>query len=289
MKKIFTIILLFGFIGAIGQTYKPEKNKIEWRNNTRFKVSPFAVPAVADSGLVTKIQIDSIKTDTVSIRQYISGSAGSLAKFQAGDTTLRAGLVGVDYLSGNKSMLRTIRRLGGAIVTWGFSSDAAWVSTHTPTDASLYGYLLEPIEKDSTITGVYYTLQQSGVFTGVDTCSIAIYELDNVTLTKVAEGTPAAAMFKVTANTKASKAFASTYTMKANKLYYVCWLYNNSAQTTAPIFYSKNASGGAINKFLTNGTTKLGFVITSQASLPATITLTDGQTAITSVPAIWIY
>lgn len=230
------------------------------------------------------------KPGKVNIGTIIDVTAGGMVKAKT-DSTLEAATVGVDYISGNESQLRTIRRLGGSIVTWGLRSDMGWPSTHTLVDNTIIGVVLKPVEKDTTITGAFYTLNTSGVFTGVDTCSIAVYELgtDNVTITKVAEVTPAASIFKATANTKQQKAFTSTYTISANKLYYLCWLYNNSAEGTAPKLYAASNNGGNINKFLTGGVTKIGFNIPGSNNLPSSITLTDAQATYSVTPAIWIY
>jgi hypothetical protein len=92
------------------------------------------------------------------------------------------------------------------------------------------------VPKDTTVTGIRFVQAVAGNYTPDNTNGIALYSFSGTTYTKVVETTNDTAdpnIFEATANTVVTKAF-STPTHIAKGFYAVSFLYNSSAQTTAP-------------------------------------------------------
>lgn len=132
------------------------------------------------------------------------------------------------------------------------------------------------VPNDTVLTGVGYYQTVAGNFTGDNTNSIALYSYSAGTLTKVAETANDENIFKGTSNTWRKVNFASTYTA-AKGIYYVSFLYNNSAQTTSPAVgqasFSNSGAAGAGSLFTNSA--RLSAVLTGQTSQPATLTMSS--------------
>lgn len=97
-----------------------------------------------------------------------------------------------------------------------------------------------------TITGLVVFMAVAGNFTGDQENSFGLYTSDGTTLSRVAISSNDANIWKSTANTQTAFAFTSPYT-SAGGTFWIGYLYNNSAQTTAPQLYyvNPNTSLGA--------------------------------------------
>jgi hypothetical protein len=134
-----------------------------------------------------------------------------------------------------------------------------------------------------TFTGVKFYQSIQGVYTGNNYNGLGLYSYSAGTLTLVASTPNDSEIWKATANTAASKAFSSAYAAQPG-LYFVCFLYSSSAQTTAPNVGAGPAAinNGAITIDFTNSA-RLSFGQTSQTSLPSS-QLIPGNSSV-STPA----
>lgn len=123
-----------------------------------------------------------------------------------------------------------------------------------------------------TITGVGFFQGAQGNFTGDQTNSIALYRYSGGTLTKVAESANNANIYKGTSNTWQRVAFSATYSATAG-IYYIGFLYNQSAQTTAPTLGSANFSNSGVSGAgtLFSNSARTAAILSSQTSHPSTV------------------
>jgi len=157
------------------------------------------------------------------------------------------------------------------------------------TDGTRY-YQRIYVDKETTLTGVAYTLNTQGAFTGDNVNGIALYSGTGATMTRVAITANDANIWKTNANTAATIAFTSPY-VAAKGVYTLVLLYNTSTATTTPVIYSGGAwSANVLDMFgFTSGSGK--FIYGTQAGqtdLPATIT-SSGVTPTGAPLTIFVY
>jgi hypothetical protein len=140
-------------------------------------------------------------------------------------------------------------------------------------DAAIRGDLIY-IEKNATINGVWFYLQTSGVFTGDQVNSIALYSISGGTATKIAETANDPTIWTGTANAWKNVAFATPVAVTKGD-YYVTFLYNNSAQTTAPGLGGGPALFNAAVGSLFPNSVRTSFTLAAQTTQPSTITLSS--------------
>lgn len=128
------------------------------------------------------------------------------------------------------------------------------------------------VQEASTLTGVGWFQTVAGNFTGDNSNGIALYSYSGGTLTKVAETANDANLLKGTSNTWQKAAFTSPYSAAAG-VYYVAFLYNSSAQTTAPAVGTANYSnsGASGQGTLFTNSARVAGILNSQTSFPSTV------------------
>ena len=146
------------------------------------------------------------------------------------------------------------------------------IITHLALGAGTVAYQAVWLPQAAIITGVKWYQGTSGVYTASTYNGIGLYSYTGGVMTLVASSTDDGLIWKATGGTIASKAFSSTYSASAG-LYFVVFLYANSAQTTAPTI----GRGAAITNTpisagdFTNSAKYQGFV--AGTTLPSTITM----------------
>lgn len=132
------------------------------------------------------------------------------------------------------------------------------------------------LQNAATITGVKFYVRTLGVYTGDNNNRVGLYSYNNTNgnLTLVASSANSATLWTSAANAIQTVPFSSTYAAAAG-IYFVAYIYNQSAQTTAPGL----ASGVALNN-LAMSSTAMGF--TNSAKLHGTSTGTDLPASILS-------
>lgn len=134
---------------------------------------------------------------------------------------------------------------------------------------TLYGAIWVPYPM--TVTGFKFYLGTTGNFTGDNTNGLALFSYSAGVLTKVASSANDANIWKGSAGSVQTVAFAGGSIAISAGIYYVCFLYNNSAQTTAPtigVGQPLGASGMAAGDFTNSA--KIVCNQASQTDFPAT-------------------
>jgi hypothetical protein len=125
------------------------------------------------------------------------------------------------------------------------------------------------ISEATTITGVKWVQGTAGNYTADNYNGVGLYSYSGGTLTLVASSSDDGNIWKQTSGSMGAKAFSSTYNASPG-LYYIAFLYNNSAQTTAPVVRGGvTTTTPAVTADFTNSA-KLFGLLGSQNSLPGT-------------------
>lgn len=156
-------------------------------------------------------------------------------------------------------------------VGWGIKylpfADFAIGSGNTLVDARQY-LTAYRVTDTTLLTGVKFAVSGQGVYTGDAVNSMSLYKYNGTSWDKVAETTNDLNLWTPVSGTLTTKAFSATYVASPG-WYYVAILYNNSAQTTAPILYAMELYA---TWFVDMGSIKLSGYIAAQASHATNIT-----------------
>lgn len=125
------------------------------------------------------------------------------------------------------------------------------------------------ITEQTTITGVTWWQSVAGDYTADNYNGVALYSYSAGTITLVASSTNDGNIWKQTVATFGSKNFSSTYAA-APGIYFVGYLYNTSAQTTAPSIgaYTTLVNAGIPSGGLTNSA-KITSQLATQTAFPS--------------------
>lgn len=124
-----------------------------------------------------------------------------------------------------------------------------------------------------TITGIAWEQVVAGSYTADAYNGVGLYTYLAGTLTLVASSTNDGNIWKGTASTWNKKSFSSPY-IASGGLYFIAFLYNNSAQTTAPTTKVYPTNPLTVTYDFTNSA-KLCGTLLAQASLPASIPMSS--------------
>lgn len=152
-------------------------------------------------------------------------------------------------------------------------------STQTLSDGRTH-YVAVYLSTPQTITGIKLYQATAGDYTADNYNGVGLYSVSGGTLTLRASSSDDGNIWKATANTIITKAFATPYAAPAG-LYYIAILYNQSAQTTAPIIRGA-ASNTNVLAFDFANTLFISGTISSQNAL-ATPTIESSTIAAYSV------
>lgn len=165
---------------------------------------------------------------------------------------------------------QAIEAMGSVIKgqTVGVNFDQMSGVSFSAVDGTIYWQALW-LPSPETLTGVKYWLGTQGNFTADNFNGFALYTYSGGTLTQVATSANDENYWKGTGGTYQTVPFTGTYSASAG-LYFVAFLYNSSAQVTAPTFGIGQSvqSGGMQSGDLTNNA-KLMSTSTGQTSLAA--------------------
>lgn len=129
-------------------------------------------------------------------------------------------------------------------------------------------YVAIYLDKPATLTGVKWHCFQQGVYTADQNNYLALYSYSGGTLTQVAISTNDGNIWKATASTIVATPFSSPY-VAASGLYYIGFLYNSSAQTTAPALGTLSSMvTGFTSIDFTNSAMLVG-IVAAQNTLPS--------------------
>jgi len=186
--------------------------------------------------------------------------------------------------SGGNAFLVELDALGMDVVALPIGASAPMTMNKTLIDGTAYWqsfYLPEAV----TMTGVKWLHRTAGVYTPDEFNGFALYTVSGTTYTKVRESSNTGTFWSAAGYALGTAAFTSTYSAAAG-IYMVAFVYNSSAQTTAPSIYCWNGSNG-ISQVMTGGH-KITGDVTGQTTLPTTETAAD-IAAGDVVFGIWLY
>jgi hypothetical protein len=182
-------------------------------------------------------------------------------------------------LNYKNQILRALQFLGSPIKgqTVGFSPMLTAGSSGSMSAASYYGVMIE-VPEEQTLTGVMYMLGVLGVYTANNENNIGLYTFDAGTLTKVAATANNPNLYAVTSPGAVSyqEPFVTPYLAKAG-FYFLVFLYNSSAQTTAPALINYNWGSVGEKGGIKTTTGRIAFksLTAGKTTLPASIAYAD--------------
>jgi hypothetical protein len=183
----------------------------------------------------------------------------------------------VEQLDYYQDEVRALRALGAAYLYRTVS--ATWQASTTAqslVDNSVRLAALTEVFRDTTITGISYNLVTAGVFTADQTNGVALYSLNTSTGVLTLLGQSAADangdLWKTTTGFR-DVALSSPVAVTEGTVLYIAFLYNNSAQTTAPqLVGPAGSSNRSFTLSLPNSIKTFAHVPASN-SFPASITM----------------
>lgn len=166
--------------------------------------------------------------------------------------------------------------LGSPIITETVAQKLEYANVATNLVDNQVKYTAVFLPKAATLTGVKFYVRTVGSYTADNNNRIGLYTYNNTNgnLTLVASSANSGSLWTSAANAIQSVPFSSTYDAVAG-IYFVAYLYNQSAQVTAPAL----GSGVALNNLAMAGTA-MGF--TNSAKLHGTSTGNDLPSSILS-------
>ena len=179
-----------------------------------------------------------------------------------------------------------LRAFGGKIIAAPIFCDMDASTTTALQDSDMFVVAIY-LPKDTTLTGVRFSLGTQGDYTADGNNRIGLYKVSGTTATLVASTTNDPDTWKGAQYAWTDHAFSSPYEATKGG-YYIGCLYNYSAQTAAPAIYS----GEPItlmnqSSFMGNSVRLRGF-ITDKSDLPSSFSMT-GFSSNTSSPMIILY
>lgn len=206
--------------------------------------------------------VPSLKTQTANT-VFAGPTTGSAAT-----PTFRT-LTSADLPLVNTSLL-TMQALGSNVKGQSESTTEAEITVaNALVDGAIY-FVAVYLPSAATLTGVKFYQSVQGSYTADNNNYIGLYTYSAGTLTQVAVSTNNGNLWKGSAATVIAEPFSSTYAAAAG-LYFVGFIYNSSAQTTAPTIGCKtNALNNAVSASDFSNSAKLVGNVVSQTSLPST-------------------
>lgn len=161
---------------------------------------------------------------------------------------------------------------GSAIIAQSFGISSADCSSFAgfldSTGFLVMVHVLNPV----TSKGVMFVQTQQGSYTADNYNGIGLYSFNSPTLTLVASSTNDGTLWKQVSPSVKKQPFSSTIALQAG-LYWICALYNSSAQTIQPqIAGAPAVSAGILRSVDFAGASTYAFT-SSIAALPSTIHL----------------
>lgn len=138
-----------------------------------------------------------------------------------------------------------------------------------------------------TITGIKFIQRTQGGYTAADSNCVALYSVSGTTYTRVAMSANNGDLWKGSGYSLQTVAFTSAYSATAGN-YFVCMVYNQSAETTAPSIYCWNSSVGVSQLLTGTNAHRISGTVTSEGGPPLTEVAGD-ITAADVIYGIWFY
>lgn len=243
------------------------------------------VVGVRKTGAVTET-IDGIKTFSsdplIPDEAYTSSWNGVL------EPTTKNAVFDIVEATNFNSNIAIYSALGSSIKAVTFGTIGYPVLSNTLTDGQAR-YVAVYVSKPMTVTGVTWWQTVQGSYVADQNNYIGLYSYSGGTMTQVAISANDGNLWKGGSNTWQTTAFSSPYSLTTPGIYFVGFVYNTSAPTTAPTI-------GGSNNLLSTTMASIGFSdsakfsgsVSAQNTLPATQAM-SGVTGIVGVPFFGLY
>jgi hypothetical protein len=234
------------------------------------------LPSTTSVGTVSSTEIGYVDGVTSAIQTQIDSKAA------AATTITIQGAGAAEDLSASRTFypkfggIQAMQALGSVIKATTLGTDV--VTNITTSTAMVDGTRLFNavwLQTSETITGVKFYQGTQGNFTGDNFNGIGLFSYSGGTLTQVAVTANDANIWKGTSGTWQTVAFTTPVALSPG-IYYYCFMYNNSAETTAPtigVAQPVGASGVAVGDFTNSA--KLTANQTTQTTMPSSIAMTS--------------
>lgn len=186
--------------------------------------------------------------------------------------------------------IQVIRALGSGLKAQTFGLNLALANTaFTAADGTLR-FTAVYLPKAEILTGISIVIRIQGNFTADANNKLGLYSYNAGTLTKVAESAnDPNTIWKSAANAFVKVPFAGGTYVAAPGVYFVAMLYNNSAQTTAPVIAGGVNMNNAIQATLDfTSSAKISSTLAAQTDLPSAQAM-SGVTASANIGWFGLY
>lgn len=180
-------------------------------------------------------------------------------------------------------LVHGLRAMGNDIIALPLAHSVLNSTTITLSDRNTF-FVAFYLPEQTVLTGVAFIVSRTGDFTAADFNGVALYTVNENTATVAALSANDGDIWRQAQYTRVSVQFTSPYTAAAG-IYYVGIMYNQSAETTAPMIYASADIGTAhysmdrLNRRLCAMSNRTAFANESISELGYT----------TDVPDIWLY
>lgn len=243
---------------------------------TMFTNSTFTGTLAVPNSVITNNNlagsINYSKMDNATVPTWNQNTSGSAATLTTPKNINGSAFNGSADIQTDNDILAYLA-LGSPVLSQTVNQKLEYANTSTNMVDNQIKYEVVYLPKAATLTGIKVYVRVLGAYTGDNNNRIGLYTYSAGTLTLVASSANNASLWTSAANAIQTIPFSGTYSATAG-LYVVAFLYNNSAQTTAPAL----ASGVALNN-LVMASTAMGF--TNSAKLHGTSTGNDLSSSIT--------
>jgi len=172
--------------------------------------------------------------------------------------------------------VEAMQALGGNIKAVPLWCDMDASTSYTLVDGTIFTSAFY-LTKDMLITGVRWALATQGDYTADNNNRIGLYKVTGTTATLVASTANDPDLWKSAAYAWQTLPFTQSYQAEKG-IYYVSFIYNSSAQVTAPAIYAgESFTLGNMSSFLGNGVRVRG-IFSAQTDLQASFNITHANT-----------
>jgi hypothetical protein len=264
------------FVGTDGTDYVwglPTASQLGLGNVTnQSKATMFTSPTFTGNAVLGSPASGNFSTGTFTWPTFNQSTTGSAATLTTPRTINGSSFNGSADITTDNDLL-AYAALGSPILCQTVNQRLEYSNVSTALVDGQIKYEAIYLPKAATLTGLKFYVRVLGNYTGDNNNRVGLYSYSGGTLTLVASSANNASLWTSAANAIQTIPFSSTYAASAG-IYFAAFLYNNSAQTTAPTL----ASGVALNN-LAMSSTAMGF--TNSAKLHGTSNGTDLPSSIT--------
>lgn len=176
-------------------------------------------------------------------------------------------------------LIKVMNKYGAGIKITGLvQASGAYTGSANQMVDQRASYILTYVTDTVTVSTLHYQMHTAGNYTtdGSDFNGMAIYSISGTTATRIAITANTPTVWTTTANTLGSIALTAPVTLVPG-IYYIGFMYNYLAQTTAPFIVGSQPGTIYTSMDLSNNM-RLGIFYSSVTSFPASFTISSANT-----------